>query len=418
MSFSKKASLRPLFYLLIGLCFFYILYHSFAGGTLFARNWYDSYSLQAENWLLGRVSIAEGAQYTWLELAIYKGEYYLSFPPVPSVLLLPWVLLCGSAAAVPANFIIALFGLGIAAGVYALLRSLGASAPSCLFWAIFCTMGSNTCWLSTNGGVWFMAQITNLFFVVWGLYFASLSCKSGNICAAACLALAVGCRPFSILLLAVFFLQLWVPMLRLHKTPREWHGGFWPAFCLAACIGGAMAWYNFIRFGNFLEFGHNYLPEFMEAVNGQFHLSYFWANLKGLFRLVTLSETLVLEFSIFNGFFLFAANPIFLLWLIRLGKRAVAHLFTWREIVLLGCMLLGLSFLCLHKTMGGWQFGARYLVDLIPYILLCEWVRYRPQERLGDQMGLSQDAPKDWEWLLISLAVMFNVYGAVYMLFQ
>ncbi len=419
MSLSKKVAVRPLFYMLGAMAFFYLLYHSFAGGTLFAQNWYDSYSLQAENWLAGRMYIEGGEGYTWLELAIYEGKYYQSFPAVPSVLLLPWVLLCGSAAAVPANAIIALFGLGIAAGVYLLFRAWGAGEKACLFWAIFVTMGSNTCWLSTSGGVWFMAQITNLFFVVWGLYFASLSHKYGNVAAAVCLALAVGCRPFSILLLALFFLRLWLPMVKAQKNPLRWGDGFWLAFALAALIGGVMAWYNYARFGSILEFGHNYLPEFMEAEYGQFHLAYFWSNLKGLFSPITLSDTWVLEFSIFNGFFLFAANPIFLLWVIRLIQRGVKRLLHWQEGVLIGCCLLGLAFLCLHKTMGGWQFGARYLVDLIPYLLLCEgvWYQQQPPHKSKKALALPQDAPKDWAWFLLSLAVMFNVYGAVYMLF-
>ena len=88
-----------------------LLYHSLAGGTLLAHNVYDSYSLQAENWLAGRNYIANGERYTWLELAIYQGRYYQSFPPVPCLLMLPWVLLCDGADAVPSNLIAALLAL-------------------------------------------------------------------------------------------------------------------------------------------------------------------------------------------------------------------------------------------------------------------------------------------------------------------
>ncbi len=359
----KKESLRPLVFLLLGMAFFYLLYHSFAGGTLFAWNCYDSYSIQAENWLAGHTYLSNGAQYTWLEIAYYDGQYYLSFPAVPSVLLLPWVILCGGASSVPANFIIACIGILTALGVYLLFCNIGASVHTALFWSLFVTMGSNTCWLSTSGGVWFMAQMCNLCFVIWGILCASFSSKAGNICAAACLALAVGCRPFSIVILALFFLWIWVPELKKNKHPLRWGSGFWPALCIAAAVGGALAWYNWIRFGSIFEFGHNYLPEFIEATNGQFHLSYFWSNLKGLFSPITLTDNLVLSFSLFNGFFLFAANPIFLLWGIHTLSRIVQQKFTWREAVLWLCCLLGLAFLCLHKTMGGWQFGARYMVD-------------------------------------------------------
>ena len=70
-----------------------VLYHSLAGGTLLSPNVYDSYLLQAQNWLEGRAYIEGGESCPWLELAVFEGRYYLSFPPVPSVLaLLPAAL--------------------------------------------------------------------------------------------------------------------------------------------------------------------------------------------------------------------------------------------------------------------------------------------------------------------------------------
>ena len=35
-----------------------------------------------------------------------------------------------------------------------------------------------------------------------------------------------------------------------------------------------MMGYNLARFGNPLEFGHNYLPEFTRAADGQFSFAY------------------------------------------------------------------------------------------------------------------------------------------------
>ena len=37
-----------------------VLYHSLAGGTLLSPNVYDSYLLQAQNWLEGRAYIQDG----------------------------------------------------------------------------------------------------------------------------------------------------------------------------------------------------------------------------------------------------------------------------------------------------------------------------------------------------------------------
>ena len=52
-----------------------LLFHSLAGGTLLAQNPYDSYLLQAKNWLQGSMAIQNGEQYPWLELAIINNQY-------------------------------------------------------------------------------------------------------------------------------------------------------------------------------------------------------------------------------------------------------------------------------------------------------------------------------------------------------
>ena len=57
---------------------------------------------------------------------------------------------------------------------------------------------------------------------------------------------------------------------------------------MAAC----MTAYNFARFGSVTEFGHNYLPEFVRAENGQFSLTYLVPNLLQLLRPVTLDAPL------------------------------------------------------------------------------------------------------------------------------
>ena len=43
-------------------------------GDLFRHEMQDSYTEQALNWLQGRLWLADGERYTWLELAIYDGK--------------------------------------------------------------------------------------------------------------------------------------------------------------------------------------------------------------------------------------------------------------------------------------------------------------------------------------------------------
>ena len=391
--------------ILVCLALALLLYHSLAGGTLLSANPYDSYALQAENWLAGRNYIAGGENYPWLELAIYQGRYYHSFPPVPVLWMLPWVLFCGSAAAVPSNLAIALLALVSACGCYLCCARAGFSpaAASCL--TLFVSLGSNAFWLSTSGGVWFTAQILGLCLALWGLFFAQRDTALSTVLASLCMALAVGCRPFYAVLLAV-----WLARMAWSYARAGCRKKLLPALLPAALAAACMMGYNLARFGNPLEFGHNYLPEFTRAADGQFSFTYLAGNLANLLRPVTLDSTLQLHFEVFNGFLFFVANPLFLLGFLRGGAvlcRREPQIYPpplpSRGWLIAGiCLLLTLA-TCMHRTLGGWQFGARYLVDLFPWVLL--WFLSRPDWQ-----------PRTGAWTLCGAAILFNLYGAVYML--
>ena len=198
---------------------------------------------------------------------------------------------------------------------------------------------------------------------------------------------------------------------------RAWRQGqrrlLW-ALAPAALAAAAMMAYNYARFGSVLEFGHNYLPEFRRAADGQFSLRYLVPNLLNLLRPVTLDAAGRLQFEHFDGFCFFVADPLFLLWAIC-GLRATAGRktargpaapsgfpFPARGAALAAAFAAALALTCMHKTLGGWQFGARYLVDLQIYPLLWFLARGR--------------APGAAAWGLCGAAVLFNLYGAVYML--
>ena len=56
----------------------------------------------------------------------------------------------------------------------------------------------------------------------------------------------------------------------------------------------------------------------------------------------------------------------------------------------------------MHKTLGGWQFGARYTVDMIPFVIL--------YFMLGQKRRFSAI-----EYAIGAFAVLFNVYGMMAM---
>lgn len=384
-----------------------LLYHSLQGGTLLSVNGYDSYSLQAMNWLNGRNYIANGEYYDWLELAIYNGRYYHSFPPVPAVLMLPWVIFFGENP--PSNLAIAIFSSIGMGGVYACFWRQGFAPKICAYFSVFSVMGSNLYWLSTSGGVWFLAQVCGFSFAVWGIYAALCRNPVGYGAAGFCFAAAVGCRPFYVVLLLLWAACLVRDFMQRRCSRLNLVVAALPVFAVAA----AMMSYNYVRFGSVAEFGHNYLPEFLREESGQFNLSYLLPNLLQLFRPITLDSSLQLHFEIFNGFLFFVANPLFLLGAIcgaaQFRRRftsspsiARSFPFSANGFILTGCGLLVVLLTCMHRTLGGWQFGARYLVDVQPYVLL--WFLASPR-RFRLRAG---------SLTLCAMAILFNLYGAVY----
>ena len=371
----------------------YIFIHMLFGGTLLSYNCWDSYSLQAMSWLSGRLDM--GKNYEWLELAVYNGKYYLSFPPLPSVVMLPFVLLFGEKT--PSNLVSALYGIFTAMIAYKILKKAGMKRGGAVFFAIAYVWGSNMLWLSTSGGVWFLAQGLNMLLLTACVYFAQ---QKMRVAAYAMAALAVGCRPFSVCmflpLMAYFY------MVDKYRPRADRIRGQIRSLIIPAFIALCYMLYNYVRFGNVLEFGHNYLPEFTESEKGQFSLSYILPNLYNLLlRPVTLRADLTLEYPLFDGFMFYIANPMFLIWFAAVVKDVRQKKLDAVRLCIVIAVLIELLLLCAHKTLGGWQFGARYTVDMLPMALM--------------YLLLKKDEPGGISAFIMAAGMMFNLYGALAM---
>ena len=364
----------------------HLVFMGFSGVGFGWHSPYNSYVLQAQAWLSGRLDL--GQDYPYLELAVYQGRYYVSFPPFPSYVLLPFVALFGEA--VP-EVALALGAASLGAGCAALLGArFGLDPRAQVALAAFLYGGTALWQVTVEGSVWFFAQNLSLLCTLlalcqasrgrlgWGLFF--LSC-------------AVGCRPFQLCflpLVALLAREAW------EGPGKSWLRGVlrrpWallPGF-LMGCSYMAL---NALRFGNPLEFGHNYLPEFVRSPQGQFSLSYLLGNLESLWRLPTLDpETGTLQFPLFNGMNVFLAFPLLVWLLYRMARagRGWLEASSWRRVLAVGwgCLLLELFLLLCHKTMGGHHFGNRYVGDLMPgaYLMLCALPRGKPLS--GGEEGL------------------------------
>ena len=358
----------------------------------FGHGSHDSYTLQALAWRNG--SLALGRDYPWLELAVYQNDWYVSFPPVPSLIMLPLTYLFNEDT--PGNLITGLYFLGTYFTAYALSRRARRPEEAC-FLALFMTMGCSLLDFSLTGDVWNQAQL--LSFLLTSIFVLGITgeSSSGWGIGLAALALSVGCRPFQ----AVF-----VPfgMIRLYRNLRNKGTKkillkMLPYLIFPVVVAAGLAWYNYARFGNPLEFGHNYLPEFTrDPEKPQMSLQYVLHNVQNLFRLPYMNDGR-LEFVRFDGFAFWLVNPIYVSMPVAMIVRAIHKKLDCTDLILGIAFALECFALLMHKTMGGWQFGARYLCDPIPLM-------FYVQIRRRNQMT-------GWEKIIAVIAIAFNLYGSI-----
>ena len=202
MGLSKAKGCSDAVLLILCIIPIYFLVWGFTGMMPWTDNPYNSYTLQALSWLNGRLDL--GRDYSHLEIAYYGGKYFVSFPPFPSYVMLPFAIFCG--ADTPDHFIA--LAVSLLGAVYALrlLHEFDVKGTPAVFWALFLTVGTNLLFISVNGWVWFIAQNMSYTLCMMCLYYAKRG--SGGI-ALTLWAAAVGCRPFQALYLPVVLYLLY-----------------------------------------------------------------------------------------------------------------------------------------------------------------------------------------------------------------
>ena len=373
----KWKNIKPLVFTISTILLMHILFMLLSGKTFAVQNPYNSYSRQAFTWLNGSLSLEENI--SWLEIAVFNGEYFISFPPFPSYLMLPFVLFFGiDTPDTLISLIVTLIGAYYA---YKITCYYKLPLKYRVFLPVFLYCATNLWQITVDGWVWFIAQNLSITLTLAAFYYA-LKSKKGL--AVFLLCAAVGCRPFQIVYFPLILLILLEAQeedsifKKIKKFLFEKIYCFFPAVILVIsyCV------LNFLRFGNIFEFGHNYLPEFTEAANGQFDFSYILQNFNSLFRLPEIDTvTHQLVFPRFDGVNIFIVFPIIIFYIVlfiefiinwfklnKTDKKINAKNVIQPLIIVLCCIHILL--LLMHKTMGGSHFGHRYICDIMPAIFL------------------------------------------------
>jgi hypothetical protein len=329
---------------------------------------------QAAAFLEGRLDLPVDPpnQEDWVKI---DDRFYVSFPAMPAVVLVPFVALWGYQFN-DTSFTVCLAALTVAF-FFVLLRRLSREGDSRLTerenlaFAALLAFGTLFFYMSIRGEVWFTAQVMGVLGTCLYVLFAHRAQ-----------------RPF---LAGVFYAAA-----TLTRTPLLFSGVYFvaevlsPSGCLglaelrenlarkkdklllfalgAAPLALAHAVFNQVRFGSAAEFGHRLL--WNNRVNadigkwGLFSYQYLERNLHAAFtRLPTLSKTpLALGYDP-HGLSLLVTTPLLLL-LLWPRERPRLHRLLWLTVA---CTALPGLF---YQNDGYMQFGFRFSLDYTPYLIL------------------------------------------------
>ncbi len=339
-----------------------------SGDRLLRQSQGPHFVYQADAFLHGRLDVRKPPNNNdWIQ---YRGKHYVCFPPVPAVLMIPFVAMFGI------GFNDVLFTIPFAALnvvlMFRLLQMLSAIGQSPLgrkenLW-LAALFGFGTVHYSAAviGEVWFTAHIVGLTFTM-----GYLLCATGArrpLLAGSFLALAFDTR-VNLAFTSVYFAWQLFGRLKLRdgsSVKRFLRDGFLFSLPILA-VGALQMWMNFARFGNPFEFGHSYIggPAGKRiAKHGLFDYHYLWWNLStmlcGLPKLLDRWPYVAYDP---NGMSIFITTPV-LVYLFWPKQKPSLYAPLWSAAV------AGLLPALFYQNSGYVQFGYRFALDVMPYLIM------------------------------------------------
>lgn len=322
-------------------------------------------------------------------------KYYVSFPPFPAILFLPFVAIWGLRFN-DVLFTVLLAPLGPILLFWTLerLRQRGDSARSTidnLWLTLFFGVGTVYFYASVLGQVWYTAHIVAM--ILCGLFvYASLDLRHPMLAGVALGALVLT-RP-QMGFWGIFFLG---ELDRKYSfINKKWLRPLVQVGIPVALFGIVGAWFNWARFHSVSEFGHYYLNvRWTDRIQryGLFNYAFLSRNLAAAF---TLTPKLIAKRPFiqipWHGLSVLITSPalIYLLWPKRTGGL---HRVLWLTAIPIA--LLGF----LYQNDGWVQFGYRFILDFLFALVMLLAVGGRPIS---------------WQWkLLIVIGIGVNLFGAI-----
>lgn len=300
------------------------------------------------------------------DLTFYGGKWYVAFPPLAAILMIPLALIFGNYGVNTVLFTIFFASVNVTF-MFDILSTLSERnwtklKPKDNLWlTILFAFGTIHWYMSIVGKVWFISRILALTFMLLATLLA-LKRKSPWLIGLAA-GLSLWARPNMVFVWPFLFAIYWQGLLEDNKVSIRKLVTWTLANAVPICFAIAgLLYYNWVRFDNWLDFGYatmnvsadSGVPEY-----GQFNLAFIPRNLYYMWlSLPLLSESC--KFRLLpnvQGLSIFLTTPP-IIYIFRSFKNKIWIIGAWAALVL---QILLLS----THTGVAWEFGYRFFMDFI-----------------------------------------------------
>jgi hypothetical protein len=341
----------------------------------------------ADAFLHGRLGVTcEGT--VLAEIVPFNGNYFVVYPPMPAVLLLPFVALFGTSVD---QGLLSIFLASLAvAATWVMLRKTGINGNKVLWLTALFGFGTCFWFVASVGSSWYIEHVVAVLFLTLAIIITLF--KKSPFLSGLLLGFAFLSR-LPVVLSFPFFLLL------MYDQNGSWKPRLKQAAYFLIGLGIIVAvyeLYNFGRWGVFSDVGYNLIPGIQQDpyfTQGIFNLSYIPRNVYAIFFQ---GPILLNNFPYFEpnwmGLGLLFTTPAF----IYIFKGPWNKLSKYAALAV-ACIL---PILLTHGTVGFTQFGYRFSLDFTPFLMLLA------AKGMRENLGWEEKA-------LILLSILVNLWGVV-----
>jgi len=341
----------------------------------------------ADAFLNGKLGVSGGG-IGLAEIVPFNGSYFVVYPPMPAVLLLPFVTLFGTGF--DQGLMSILLSCLCVSATWLMLKKIGATGSKALWLAALFGFGTCFWFVSSVGSSWYIEHVVAVLFLTLAIIFALA--KKSPFLIGVLLGFAFLSR-LPVILSFPFFLLL------IYEQNSTWKPRFKQAAYFLVGLGilvGVYELYNFGRWGSFSDLGYSLIPGIQQDpyfTNGIFNLNYIPRH---IYAILFQGPILLSNFPYFEpnwmGLGLLFTTPAF----IYIFKGPWSRLSKYAALAVV-CIL---PILITHGTVGFTQFGYRFSLDFTPFLLLLA------EKGMRENLGWEEKA-------LIILSLLVNLWGVV-----